>query len=332
MSDQPLCPPTIVYGSETPDLRMSMKGGVQRVFCNNNRTLHLSSESLNDEGTYEMGALLGSLCRELCRPARTFPHQPCPAFVSSWKVGKKDYPGLATVEMRPVPEWEACAGVHALLEANDTLEERFLLRSYLGDRFGHERVWRDELVSDWNSHWHRVENRWGEWSRSAVFDAMLWATIRCPALIPQAWLNYLFAASEDEQKILDRYPSRVDFIAFHGGRRHVVEVDGPSHYASYDERFHDYHVDERAYARNLKIARSLAGDEWILTRIARVEVHDVIESDFPEIEGIGLVSLLPGSRDEYPQTSLPLSLREALMEVEHAAAAAVAPADDDIPF
>src|SRR5207253_527765 len=96
-------------------------------------------------------------------------------------------------------------------------EERYLLLSYIEDRFGHERTWRDELVGEWNAHWHRVEERWGDWSRRGVFDSMVWATVRCPALIPQAWLNYLYAASEEEIRILDHYPSRVDFIAFHRG-------------------------------------------------------------------------------------------------------------------
>jgi hypothetical protein len=322
----PLCPPTIVFGSKTPDLRISMKGGVQKVFCNNNPTLHLTEASLNENGTYEMGVVLGRLCREKCRPGRSAT-QPCPAFASSHMVGTENK-GLATVEMRAFPEWEECPGVRALLDLTDTTEERYLLLSYIRDRFGDERTWRDELVTDWNKHWYHVEEKWGDWSRRSVFDSMLWATLRYPALIPQAWLNYLYAASEDEIKILDEYPSRVDFIAFHGGQRHVIEIDGPSHYASYDEATHEYTVDERAYARNLKIARSLLRDTWVLTRIARIEVRDVMQADWPEMEGLyDLMKLLPGTRKGYPNPSLPETLREALRDVEMASVA-----HEDIPF
>jgi len=162
---RPLCPPTIVFGSKTPDLRISMRGGVQKVFCNNNRTLHLSEASLID-GTFPMSALLGPLCRKHCRPGRP-EHQPCPAFVSNYKVGTENK-GLATVEMRQFPEWETCAGVKALLDLTHTPEERYLLLSYIDDRSGHERAWRDELIGNWNEHWHRVDERWGDASRRGV--------------------------------------------------------------------------------------------------------------------------------------------------------------------
>jgi hypothetical protein len=324
VTPQPLFPPTIVFGSKTPELRISMRGGVQKVFCNNNRTLHLVDGSLNAGGTYEMGALLAPLCRELCRPVRR-EHQPCPAFASNYRVGTENK-GLASVEARQLPDWEACLGVRALLDLTETPEERYLLLSYIDDRFGHERMWRDELVADWNQHWHRVDERWGDGSRRSIFDSMLWATLRYPAFIPQAWLNYLYAASDAEIKILDEYPSRVDFIAFHQWQRHVIEIDGPSHYAAYDEVAHDYTVDERAYARNLKIARSLGRDNWVLTRIARIEVREAMEDTWA-VAGIELMDLLPGTRSDYPERCLPESIREAVADLEMAAAR-----DDDIPF
>jgi hypothetical protein len=56
---------------------------------------------------------------------------------------------------------------------------------------------------------------------------MMWWTLRFPALIPQVWLNWLSAAPEDEQRALEENPSRVDFVAFWNGERHVIEIDGP---------------------------------------------------------------------------------------------------------
>ena len=76
-------------------------------------------------------------------------------------------------------------------------------------------------------------------------------------------------------KVLDENPSRVDFVSFVNGTGHLIEIGGPSHYAAYDEVTYSYRVDEMAYARNLKIARSLASEGWVLTRIARVEIRDV---------------------------------------------------------
>ena len=53
--------------------------------------------------------------------------------------------------------------------------------------------------------------------------------------------------TDTEQKKLEDNPSRVDFMAFCDGERHIIEIDGPSHYATLDAG--TYVVDERAYAR-----------------------------------------------------------------------------------
>ena len=50
-------------------------------------------------------------------------------------------------------------------------------------------------------------------------------------------------------KVLDENPSRVDFVSFVNGTGHLIEIDGPSHYAAYDEVTYSYRVDEMAYAR-----------------------------------------------------------------------------------
>jgi hypothetical protein len=280
MDNRLLVPPTITFGSKTPNLRFRSKGGRLRVFCLNNENLHLTEEVLEPDGTYEAGLLLSHYCRKLCVPSRKTRDAPCPAFVKSCTVGTgTQNKGLATVEMRPTPAWEQCAGIKFLADLTDTAHERFFFLAYLEDKWSDEYQWRDSLVNDWNSEWHNVENGWAENSRRGKFEKMLWWTIRYPALIPQVWLNWLHAAPEEELRALDENPSRVDFVAFWGGQRHVVEIDGPSHYATYDEVARSYAPDEKAYARNLKIERTLRRDDWHVTRIGRFEVQEAMDDD-----------------------------------------------------
>jgi hypothetical protein len=304
--DNPEYPPTIVYGSKMPDLRLRSRGGRQTYFCRRNRNLHLTDKDFDAQGTYQAGRLLGRFCREYCAPNRD-DSEPCPAFVKTYNVFTKDQT-LASVALRAPLNLELCAGVQKLLEMTETPEERFLLGAYLDGHVTDELAWRNELTEAWNKHCGRIDDDWFP-TRSQKFDAMTWATIRYPALIPQAWLNWLAATGDEHMKALEENPSRVDFIAFHHGESHIIEIDGPSHYAAYDEAARRYSIDERAYARNLKIARSLERDGWRLTRVGRIEVRDAMPDGDPadEIDFGGtlrrskLLRVLPfPSRQDYP--------------------------------
>lgn len=325
-------PRHIIYGTAMPDLRFRMEGDL--VFCRNNDTLHLTDESFVEE-TFQAGTFLAPLCRKHCAPNRR-PGEPCRAFVTSYMVGTKDK-DTGTVELRPVPDFTLCGGFTHILEmAETTPEERFLLESYYRQRFSDERTWRAAIVEDWNEHWSKVEPDLFI-SRRDLFDRGMWASLRYPALIPQVWLNWLYAT--EQTKLLDENPSRVDFVAFASGHRHAIEIDGPSHYASFDELARTYSVDEQAYARNLKIARSLERQHWHLTRIARIEVREAMPEDDPEPGGdidfdvmlrpTRLLSILPFGR-EYPAKPEPMSY--GWEEIEAAVDAAAASAWEDIPF
>lgn len=292
MDDENLIPPTLIYGSDKPDIRLRSRGGVHQYFCRNNRNLHVTKADLDWNGTYPAGALLEQMCRDHCLPVRADELQPCPAFVSNHRIGTENK-GLATVVPRPSIRWKKCLGVQKLLDMAETPEERFFFGSYLDSKSGDDAPWRQQIVEVWNDQWSHVENGWGPTSRRAKFDHMMWSTLRYPALIPQVWLNWLHAASDEDLKILDEYPSRVDFVAFWHGERHLIEIDGPSHYATFDETNRTYSVDERSYARNLKIARSLERDGWSLTRIARIEIKDVIDGGWPEFEAFKFLEPLP---------------------------------------
>ena len=320
--DRMLYPPTIVYGCEMPELRLRQRNGTQVYFCIRNSNLHLEDSDF-ESGTFEMGNLLGRLCEKHCVPSRGGgKSKPCPAFALNYKVGRPDK-GLATVEMRPLPDWEACAGVRTLLDTCQTDEERFFLKAYLEDKYADESEWRDALLAQWNASWYFVPEGWAHNSRRAKFDRLLWSTLRFPALIPQVWLNWLSNASEADLRLLDENPSRVDFLAFSAGNRHVIEIDGPSHYADYNGT--SYKVDERAYARNLKIERSLRADGWGVTRIARVEVQDAKATFLGAME---LLSVLPF----YGKHDYPATLSASALGVPEINRSFAAVSDDDIPF
>lgn len=94
-------------------------------------------------------------------------------------------------------------------------------------------------------------------------------------------------------------------MAFHQGERHIIEIDGPSHYANFDETTRTYSIDEGKYAQNLKIARSLQRNGWTLTRIGRSEVRAATEaSDTHDFAGTRarykLLSVLPFPDWDYP--------------------------------
>lgn len=291
-----LAPPTIYYGSKVPDIRVEMIRGEQRHYCRRNRNLHLTDKDFTN-GTYEAGRLLGSLCWEFCLPQRRGTAAPCPGFAKShsWYTDDKR---LADVEAET--DLERCPGVQALLDLTQTDEERHFLALYLNLTAYHEHEWREELIGHWNLLSHKVEDDFLYDSRDKL-DRALWRTLRFPALIPQVWLNWVWASSEEHMRVLDDNPSRVDFAAFYKNRRHIVEIDGPNHYADFDETTRTYSVNERAYAFNLRVARSLEREGWKLTRIARIEVRDTMDDEDVWAK-YKLMRILPfpGSRTDYP--------------------------------
>lgn len=322
-------PKTIFYGTKPLEIRLRSEGSEQTFFCLNNRTLHLTEKHFLRE-TYPAGSFLGQLCREFCEPTRD-PMMPCPAFVQSYKVGKDEYKGLASVELHPIPQFEACAGVEKLLGTIEmTDEEKFFWLQYHEDKYADESKWRDGLVEGWNAGWYELPEGWGPKSRRGKFDRAMWWTLRYPALIPQVWLNWLHMASEQDQRRLDENPSRVDFMAFVDGARHVIEIDGPSHYADWDGS--TYRVDEREYAKNLKIARSLQRQGWVLTRYGRIEVASAmtVSEDEPFdrwFRCVEMLRVLPFYKREYPK-----QLTFEKLGVPELQARFVPSADDNIPF
>ena len=318
MSDSPTFD-LVICGSKTPDIRFTKKDGDIRIFCLNNLTLDIR-ENMLGERTFKMGTLLSFLCQKHCKGHRQGEQQPCPALVKAYKVHTEKR-NLASVEMHSLPQWDKCAGVKYLLDLTDTKDERAFLRAYLDQMYADECHWRDGLIAKWNASWHRVpDNPWAV-SRVSKFDRMLWSTLRFPALLPQAWINWLYGADEAALRRLDTCPSRIDFMAIHEGRRHVVEIDGPSHWADHDG--HGYVPNEDAYHRTIVHRRTLERENWVWTTLTRKEVKEASANTEEFLPWVGVLSVLPFYRMEYPEPLSPEQL--GVTEIEDYVF-------DDIPF
>ena len=91
-----------------------------------------------------------------------------------------------------------------------------------------------------------------------------------PTLIPQVYLNWQVGESGmiDNLFYKDNI-SRVDFIMLNKGNKHIIEINGLSHYK-----------DESAYTRNLQIDRKLKKMGWAIHRFSNQEINEATNFDF----------------------------------------------------
>jgi very-short-patch-repair endonuclease len=119
----------------------------------------------------------------------------------------------------------------------------------------------------------------------STFDQCNW-----PALIPQAWVNWIHYEPQDKERAERRKkePFRVDFMMFSGGRRLVIEVDGTSHFSEILD------IEARSgrikfepslvkYTEHLKKDRWLRNQGWEVWRFSDLEI---LETEELGIKGI----------------------------------------------
>lgn len=101
-----------------------------------------------------------------------------------------------------------------------------------------------------------------------------------PALIPQVYLNIVSSQThEGINKKAIFYKdniSRVDFIMLRKNNKHIVEIDGLTHFA-----------DEEAYTRNIKVERNLKKLGWEVHRFSNLEIKTEDKIDYI-IDELGL--------------------------------------------
>jgi len=274
-------PTPILYGPDFPQFKMLMRHGSQVFESRTNQNLFLDADEMwgdfTDSGTFTMAQLLRK--------------------VSSWQ----DYVNIlfdaAEVEdnnfdwheVHHEPAWSACAACADLLGYCDSEAQKSFLLSWWRTQYA---VGLDEALDRWLTWLRKVGESRGAHVRDVVLSrgarsfvsTLVDLVLNFPALVPEVWLNYVGweKTTKDEEHLAEN-PQRVDFVLLAEGKKCVIEVDGPSHYADYDSSARKYEVNESLYAKNLKIERSLRRWGWEIYRFANVEVIGATPDDFAEL-------------------------------------------------
>jgi hypothetical protein len=281
-------PIPIVYGPDFPKFKMLMRGGRQVFESRTNQNLFLKDDEyfgdFDGSGTFTMAALLKRA------PWRDVPQ----LFFVEIEESESTFDWLFFADE---PNWESCSMCSDLLGYCDTEPQRLFLRAWwrtqyairLGEAY---RRWVDWLARSAEARQRRLADPVAALGGPAAFvEAVAARVLDFPALIPEVWLNYVGPERTlaDEEHLREN-PQRVDFVMLAEGRKCVVEIDGPSHYATFDEGPPGrYEVSEERYAKNLKVERSLRRQGWEIHRFANVEIRGASDDDF-----VALVEHLPG--------------------------------------
>lgn len=122
-----------------------------------------------------------------------------------------------------------------------------------------------------------------------------------PALIPQAWLNWIHPVDEERAARTKKEPFRVDFVIFSQGRKLVIEIDGTSHFSEIlDIDNHTGQIREavslRKYSEHLKKDRWLRSQGWEVWRFSNEEVFDTNYGVIAVLEEMKLLNRMAGWR------------------------------------
>jgi len=289
-SDYP-CP--IVYGPDFPQFKMLMRHGRQVFESRTNQNLFLDEQPWSDDfdssGTFTMAGFLARICSWKERAALLF----------DGIFGDEGSTTFDWLGIRDEPDWDGCPPCADLINYCDSDAQRSFLRSWWRTQYarGLEEAWRQ--WTNWlgrvaEARRHELLDPVAARGRTAFVQALTNLVFSFPALVPEVWLNYVGPEKtvEDEEHLREN-PQRVDFVMIAAGKKCVIEIDGPSHYADYDRESRRYSINENLYAKNLKIERSLRRQGWQIHRFANVEVKDVPDDEFVE-----LVRHLPGAADD----------------------------------
>lgn len=296
-------PQPLIYGPDRPTLVFMTVGGVQRVESRTNSNLFLTPDDFTVAGTFPFGRLLtlqqnaGCACGEGGNRVCSF----ADAELDDGAVKSVTLPGTGA----------PCGAYRRLLDFCDSLAQSSFLRSW-------------QALGRWNSRTMQyalrrlIEQReMSAWQVNRLIQAFY---LDFPALVPETWLNYLDprVKTEADSEHLQQNPSRVDFVMLADGRKHVVEIDGPSHYAEFDEANRCYEVSEQRYTKNLWIERSLRRWGWEIHRFSNWEVLRCEEAGFAEKRIKEMLQDMPVGQT---RIASPGEMEAYLVSI-----------DDDIPF
>ena len=292
----------IVFGQDFPKIRLRLERGTQYAYSISNLNLYITEEGLTEGGTYPISRLfdqvwddaIPSFARDeqLVLPfCETETSEPCPMLLEKWThrdyrkdTSEREALRIHKVEFRETARPDECRLIKVLLGPLQSRAQRRLAEVYYAAAFtpsfwdGTEQRYRSDLrrsLGDFLAQWHTAQMYLGRFGTPAGLCSVIFETIRVPALIPEVWLNHVFDPTrhpDEERTALQGAPKRVDFIFIQRGELHVVEVDGPSHYATYDRASRKYEVDEKLYTDNLRVERSLRGQGIEIHRLSNWEI------------------------------------------------------------
>ena len=266
-------PDPIIYGPDQPQLLLMTLGGKQRAHSRTNQNLQLTSDDFVD-GTYPMGRFLAT--REECQllhqqdPARP---RGCPMIAEAHWLEAEFTESGEDEEVDGYwakPYYDRCPGVGTLLNFCQSIPQRRFLMGYCRSA--------DTLGSPSAEDRARLEAERGV----SVAEMGPLHCLTYPALIPEVWINVLppLDRTEAEEAHLQKNPQRVDFLMLAEGRKCIIEIDGPSHYANYNEVTGDYTVSEERYTFNLRVERSMRAEGFEIYRFSNHEVRNTPEEEF----------------------------------------------------
>lgn len=133
--------------------------------------------------------------------------------------------------------------------------------------------------------WERLENECNSISSAekdffTLYCELCWQDIYqgalSPALIPNVYVNWIFL---EEKRARSQKPFIVDFAfkssIFGTDNIVIVEIDGQSHYATYNKSQGTYKISEDIYAQHLKKDRWLRKQGFQVFRIGNSEIRDI---------------------------------------------------------
>jgi very-short-patch-repair endonuclease len=282
-------PQPLIYGPDKPTLGFLTVDGVQRVESRTNSNLFLAPDDFTEDGTLTFGRLLtlqqnaGCACADFSGDVCSF----ATAEVEEGVVKSLTLPGTGLQCGAYLRLGEFCRQSRA---QRSFLKWWQVLGGY--NRLTAQHALRNLIAKD------SLQVHEANYLLHAFF-------LDFPALVPEVWLNYLDrnVRTEADSEHLQQNPGRVDFVMLADSRKRVIEIDGPSHYADFDEAQRLYTVSEQRYTKNLWVERSLRRSGWEIHRFSNWEVLRCDDPDFVEKRVKDMLQDMPVARQRVVSTS-----------------------------
>lgn len=295
-------PYPIIFGALNKDnpfprLNLKTEHGVQKVFSRTKYNLFL--DDADKRANLSVGQFIKQLremaggCAQCIKPwncCRLFIDSIVPSKIVEIHGSKRRINSWIESQEEAFPNWDACGMYHLWLSQTQTPAEKRFLEKYLSlaglieeypeentiAGLGLDAAW---LIDFWNRDRDALKER-GVGRISDLDNELLtglrYGNANLPALIPQVWLNWIYdpklGLADSQREHLHDNPSVVDFVMLHNGKKHIIEIDDPGHYATFDKNQQKYVVSEEEYTKNLRIERRLRWDGWAIHRFSNWEI------------------------------------------------------------